>query len=373
MGATLDTWGATILYGLLGWLAGLAALLGLGALLSELTLRAATAAPTSADTNTTGADRWLRRIYGVVLWACCAFTLLSSWVMLKSFFFRPKESEPGDKLDLAEHPKLRGVLEEVAGRIGTRPVDSVYMTPATEVGVLERGGLLRQLTGRTERCLVLGAGVLDGFPIGAFKAILAHEYGHFHNEDTAGGGFALAVRRSVLTNPAWLCERGLHKVFLRISQGASRLQEVLADRWAAFAYGAEAFTEGLKHVIDRSIRFDVYTRVVLSEVIEQRRALANLYRYRVRGQTPAEAEIERAIDEAIHAEPSPYDSHPSPKDRLAWVNALPKRVIERSPDDTLEVWELFADRAKIEEQMTKKIREAVAMSHGVVIPAGEPT
>ena len=50
-----------------------------------------------------------------------------------------------------------------------------------------------------KRALVLGAGVLDGMKLRAFKGILAHEYGHFHNEDTAGGGFALAVRRSVLT------------------------------------------------------------------------------------------------------------------------------------------------------------------------------
>ena len=421
-----ERYGMTMLYSFLGWLVGLAALLGLGGLLSKLTLRVATAVPKSADENATGADKWLRRFYGVVLWACCAyyyislpivmgivlvagggiiygflalgripvklvaivaiFTLVSLWAMLKSLFFRPKESEPGEKLDLAEHPKLRAVLEEVAGRIGTRPVDNVYMTPTTDVGVFERGGLLRQLTGRTERCLVLGAGVLDGFPIGAFKAVLAHEYGHFHNEDTAGGGFALAVRRSVLTmaislaqggaagwyNPAWLFVSGFHKIFLRISQGASRLQEVLADRWAAFAYGAEAFTDGLKHVIERSIRFDVHTQVALSEVIEQQRALANLYRYRVRGKAPDEAEITKAIDEAIHAEPSPYDSHPSPVDRFTWVNALPKRTIEGSPDDTLEVWELFSDRAKLEKQMTKKIRDAVAMNHGVIIPAGKP-
>ncbi|MDI1444424.1 M48 family metalloprotease [Polyangium sp. 6x1] len=421
-----ERYGMTMLYGVLGWLAGLAVLLGIGGLLSKLTLRAATAVPKAADENATGTDKWLRRVYGVVLWACCAyyyvslpivmaivliagggiiygflalgqipiklvaivaiFTLVSLWAMLKSIFLRRKDGDPGDKLDLAEHPKLRAVLEEVAGRIGTRPVDNVYMTPSTEVGVFERGGLLRQLTGRTERCLVLGAGVIDGFPIGAFKAVLAHEYGHFHNEDTAGGGFALAVRRSVLTmalslarggaaawyNPAWLFVSGFYKVFLRISQGASRLQEVLADRWAAFAYGAEAFAQGLTHVIERSIRFDMHAQAALSEVIQEKRALANLYRYRVRGEPPKEAEIEKALDEAIHAEPSPYDSHPSPKDRFAWVNALPKRAIEAAPDDALEVWALFGDRAKLEKQMTRKIREAVAMDHGVVIPAGKP-
>jgi Zn-dependent protease with chaperone function len=29
------------------------------------------------------------------------------------------------------------------------------------------------------------------------KSILAHEYGHLYNKDTAGGSFALFVRRSI--------------------------------------------------------------------------------------------------------------------------------------------------------------------------------
>ena len=53
----------------------------------------------------------------------------------------------------------------------------------------------------------------------------------------AEGGAASSI------NPAWWFVRGFHSVFLRISQGASRLQEGLADRWAAFAYGSKSFEE----------------------------------------------------------------------------------------------------------------------------------
>src|SRR5262249_33795387 len=127
-----------------------------------------------------------------------------------------------------------------------------------------------QLRGSAERCLILGVGVLDGLRIGAFKAVLAHEYGHFSNRDTAGGGLALAVRRSLIAmaralgesgaaswwNPAWIFLNVFFRVFLRISQGASRLQEILADRWAAFTYGSKAFEEGLRHVIEQSVRFE---------------------------------------------------------------------------------------------------------------------
>jgi hypothetical protein len=44
-------------------------------------------------------------------------------------------------------------------------------------------------------------------------------------------------------------------LFRRISHGATRLQEVLADRTAAGLYGAQAFEEGLRHVVRRQIEF----------------------------------------------------------------------------------------------------------------------
>src|SRR4029079_12221765 len=131
---------------------------------------------------------------------------------------------------------------------------------------------------------------LEGMRLGPLKAVLAHEYGHLTNRDTAGGGFALAGRRSLHTmaqslassgaaawyNPAWLFLNGFYRVFLRISQGASRLQEVLADRWAVFAYGADAFEAGLRHVIERSVRFDAHVGATINEVVKQKLPLANL-------------------------------------------------------------------------------------------------
>ena len=45
-------------------------------------------------------------------------------------------------------------------------------------------------------------------------------------------------------NPAWLFATRYHQIFLRISQGASRLQEVLADRRAVSAYGSRPFVDG---------------------------------------------------------------------------------------------------------------------------------
>lgn len=108
-------------------------------------------------------------------------------------------------IDLATEPELSRVLNEVATTIGTRAVDKVYLAPNMNPAVFERK--------RGERCLVVGAGVLHGMPLDAFKAILAHEYGHFSNRDTAGGGFALSVRRSLLGFIVGLAESGQNRVW----------------------------------------------------------------------------------------------------------------------------------------------------------------
>ena len=329
----LERWGHIALRWFVAWLAGLALLLGGGALLSVATLRSVARMPTEANGRASGFDAGLRHTYRLVLWVTCAYyyaslpvvallvvtmgagvvyacvamgqipiklVLIAAILVLgslgsiaKSLFVRARDEEPGEKLDLAENPKLCAVLHEVAGRIGTRPVDSVYLTPSTEVAVLERGGMLKQVSGKSERCLVLGAAVLDEMRVRELKAILAHEYGHFRNEDTAGGGFALAVRRSILTmamhlvrnraasrlNPAWWFVNGFYSIFLRVSQGASRLQEVLADRWAAFAYGSEAFAHGLRHVVERSVRFDAHLRATLDEIVPKKEPLTNVYAF----------------------------------------------------------------------------------------------
>jgi Zn-dependent protease with chaperone function len=417
----VDRYGRPAFVALVVWLVAFAFLLAVGAGLSRATLRASQNVPAERTGHARGADALLRRTYRVVLWVTCAYyyaslpllavgvvvlgagvvylclvagqipiklvliigiiVLTSLWAIAKSIFVRGKDEDPGDKLDLAREPRLRAVLDDVAARIGTRPVDSVYVTPGTEIAVLERGGLLRQLRGRSERCLALGAAVLDGMRVRELKAILAHEYGHFHNEDTAGGGFALAVRRSLVTmamhlvrggaasnlNPAWWFVKGFHGVFLRVSQGASRLQEVLADRWAAFAYGSEAFVQGLKHVIARSVRFDAHVAATLKEVVPAKQPLANVYAF-VPKQAVDPTKVDEAVEQAMNRPGSPYDSHPRPADRIAWVTKIAAAAPPETDEDVQEAWTLLADRESIEKKMTDEVRARLA-TRGIRVQA----
>jgi Zn-dependent protease with chaperone function/tetratricopeptide (TPR) repeat protein len=401
------------------WLGGFALLTVIGMVLSRVALRASVNVPTESSGRAVGMTSGLRGLYGAVLWLTCIYyyvsmplvvlsvfaigggliylffaighipiklviiigllVLATFWAILKSLLVRPIDEDPGQRLELSQHPKLREVLEEVAAKVGTRTVDKVFLTPGTDIAVFERGSLAAQLRQKTDRCLILGAGVIQAMPVPAFKSILAHEYGHFSNRDTAGGGFALAVRRSLMTmarglamagaaapyNPAWIFVINFDKLFLRISHGASRLQEVLADRWAAFAYGSENFVAGFTHVIRASVAFDAHIQSVLSDVIDGKKPLRNLYRYEIENSTTPST-LEEDFDTAMSREASAFDSHPSPKERIAWVQSL--NVIgpfEGKP--TQEVWDLFETREYLETEMTAQVRTRVREAHGVEI------
>lgn len=303
----------------------------------------------------------------------------SLFALVKSLFVRVKDEDPGLRLKWEQAPKLKAVVDEVAKRVGTRSVDTVFVTPGTELAVFERGGYLARLRGQGRRCLIIGRGVLDGFERRGFESVLAHELGHFLNRDTAGGDIALVGRNSLMRmgialaqsgaagwyNPAWLFFRGYYAVFLRISQGASRLQEVLADRVAIFAYGSAAFAAGYRHVITQSVRFDAHVNLTIDDVVKRNAALGNLYRFVPATPAPAD-QIEAAVTEALDRPAGPYDSHPSSRDRLNWAQLLDVA----DPDATRAsepVLSWFEDLEALDMQMTDTVCESLAVNHDLIV------
>jgi Zn-dependent protease with chaperone function len=405
------------------WLGVMAVLFLVGLGLSRLALRAAARPAAAVHGRAGGFDLVVRRAYAATLWLCCAYyyasipillaavvlaaagviyfflfigrlplalvvsvlglTGASLWAIVRSLVVRARDEEPGDRLAIEEHPDFSAVLRDVAARLETPSIEAVYLTPGTELAVTERGGWARQLSGRSERCLILGIGVLEGMNRGAFRAVLAHEYGHLSNRDTAGGRLALGVRQSLTVmaihlstgraarwyNPAWLFVQGFHRVFLRLSQGATRLQEVLADRWAAAIYGADAFEEGLRHVIAQQVRFGAHADASVKEAVDRKSALENIYTCRPAAPPDAKA-IDAAIAAALAAAPSPYQSHPTPSERFAYVRGVPADQVVRQADGRRDVWSLFRDRERLEREMTTRIRAIVLERYGVSIAAG---
>jgi len=421
--STSILWAA--LWTAVAWVAVMILLLGAGYVLSRLTLKAVgrvTAGPAGAGVATAH-EHGLRKLYKLVLVLSGVYFYLSIPLLLvliigagcgavyvflamgvvpiklvlfigiiviatvaavlRGVFARSAPHALGHSIDLDHQPRLRALLDDVAGVVGTRRADAVYLTPGTDMAVTERAGLWSSLRGkRTERSLIMGIGLFDGMTQLQLRSMLAHEHGHFRNADTAGGGFALAVRRSLFTmiirlaqsgaagayNPVWWFLRAYYRVYLGVSQGASRLQEVLADRWAIQAYGTAGFVAGYRHVVARSVQFDHMVDATIKEVVDTRQPLPNLYQYRPQSGVISEGDLATAIDKEMTREASAYDSHPSPSQRIKLAEAL---AVEREalPDDDTSIWALFDGRDELEQAMTTQVRERIYANHGISIAA----
>ena len=292
--------------------------------------------------------------------------LITIFTMVRSLFIKVDSTDPGRSLNYDEAPALWDLTRTVAAAVDTRPVDEIRITPGTDLAVYEKGTMRERSQDKAQRILILGIGVLNDFRQNGFRAVLAHEYGHFTHRDTAGGDVAIRVNNDMMKfanamianeqatvlNIAFQFLRIYHFIFRRISHGATRLQEVLADRVAALQYGPLAFEEGLTHVVRKSVEFHHLAVKEIGASVEARRALQNLYELRVE----QNSDLQQEIEASLNRETSEDDTHPCPNDRFR----LTRRVagVNESPATGM-VWDLFKNREALTNEMTSLIQSEV--------------
>jgi tetratricopeptide (TPR) repeat protein len=292
--------------------------------------------------------------------------IVTVYKMVQSLFIKVRSEDPGRSLRPDEAPGLWQLTREVADDLGTRPLDDIRLLPGTEMAVYERGTYRERRKDLGRRILLMGLGLLPGFNQTAFRSVLAHEYGHLSHRDTAGGDVALRVNQDMMKfaysmacagqavwwNIAFQFLRVYHFLFRRISYGATRLQEVLADRAAARIYGAQAFEEGLRHVVRRQIEFTHLADEEIAQALKSGRPLQNVYTL----ESQREKTVEETIDNALNRQTSEEDTHPSPADRFRLVKYV---SCSNQVAPSGNMWDLFPNRDAITKEMSSQIEQMV--------------
>ena len=287
--------------------------------------------------------------------------------MVRSLLLKVKYTDPGRELTKEEAPDLYKLTGEVARDISTRAIDEIRITLGTDLAVYEKGTWKEKLQDKAKRILILGAGVIKDFKQNDFKAILAHEYGHFSNRDTAGGDVALRVRNDIdkyfytlyvagqnlWWNLAFQFLRIYNFIFRRISYGSTRLQEVLADKVAATTYGFNAFENGLKYVIRRDIEFHYMANKEVGEAKQMNRSIQNLYELKV---DKSNSDIDEEYNKILSSNTSHDDTHPSPADRFRYLANINTQSI---PDGSGYVKELFVNWDSISQEMNNLLLKEI--------------
>lgn len=242
---------------------------------------------------------------------------------------REEFAPPGPLLTPDAFPELFLEVGAIAAKAGQAGPGEIYLLPQLNAFVSGRGGFFG--IGRI-RILGVGLPLLQVLTRNELRAVLAHEFGHYHGGDTALGPFIHRVRSAVMRTVESLAKHStlLRRpfewygiLFLRISQAVSRSQEFSADRLAAELVGAEAMASGLRKVHVYGALNHAFWGQEVEPAVKQgfRPALAAGFISFLGAPEVAAARTGILADVLGETRTDPYDSHPCLRDRLLALGA----------------------------------------------------
>jgi hypothetical protein len=269
-----------------------------------------------------------------------------------------KLEESGLLLNRTDAPELFDSLKRISVLVGTPEPDEVRLAADASISVHQR----HDTKAHSVRVLEIGVASLDGMEKPGFLAILAHEMGHLKSGDTAGGWSAVRVTAAIQHLAASL-PNGLYSVVIvkllrpiwwlhhRVTKGASRFQETMADRVAVRAYGAPAFEHGLTHAIRNEC---MYNETSYRVFLDARRNEFHHSFYDVDTlAAPSVKSAELKTRSLLNQPTTMFDSHPSPAERFRLAKLMTSLPTEVSDGNA---WDLFVDPSQIQKTMDERLR-----------------
>ena len=317
-------------------------------------------------------------------------------------FFKRNRSEDGPRLEVTaeEQPLLFAFLRKLTHDTGAPYPHRVYLSPDVNAAVFYHESLLSLIVpGRKN--LLIGLGLVNRLDLAEFKAVLAHEFGHFAQSSMALGRYVYSANKAiadvvygrdaldhaveqlkhidirlsvfvwVFAGVLWVLRQGLALLFRTITfanTSLSRQMEFNADRVAVSVAGSDAIVHALA-------RLDLASEALgqacgeLAQAADHNLYSTDVYYHQTRaaeqikrakhdptlGEVPPlpadPEETTRVFDPEDTSVPRMWATHPSNHDR----EASAKEFYVRSPADPRPAWTLFRDVPAVKEAMTRKM------------------
>jgi heat shock protein HtpX len=263
---------------------------------------------------------YVHRIHPKLAIVCVGGALAILWALVP----RPDNFEaPGPRLDERTHPKLFGVIDDVATATGQQPPADVFLLNEVNAWVAQRGGIMGF---GSHRVMGIGLPLLQAVTVPEFRAIIAHEFGHYSSGDVKLGPWIYKTRGAIGRTIAGVQQTAVQapfvwygRQFLKLTHAISRQQEFIADQIAARVAGRDAAGSALRRVTAIEPLFSAY---VGNEVVPVLRAgfvppIAAGFDAFLKSAPMTEALQELAHGAELDGHSDPYDTHPTLPDRLA--------------------------------------------------------
>lgn len=304
-------------------------------------------------------------VVGRLAFYCIAGAVIILWSIAPR---RVPFAPPGPRLDPDSQPHLFREIADVAQRVGERMPAEVYLVPDVNAAVTQRGGFGGA---HARRIMLIGLPLVQVLTVAELRAVLAHEFGHYHGGDTRLGPWVYRTREAIgrTLERVGRHSRMLRKpfqwyglLFLRVTQAVSRRQEFAADELAARVVGAGPMISGLRAIAGASPAYDAYLREEFAPAVNAGFAppMADGFR-RFLGQPRIAEAVSRAV-EAQLATPrtDPYDSHPPIAERIGALERLPVHDVDGA--DGRPAAELLERPGDLEERLIAGLRRGAGPS-----------
>lgn len=276
------------------------------------------------------------RLHLKILLLCVGGAAVILWSILPRI---DRFEAPGPELRPEDQPELFREIEAIAELTGQSMPAEVYAVDDVNAWVTQRGGIMGI---KSRRVMGLGLPLMETLTVDQFRAVLAHEFGHYHGGDTSLGPWIYKTRSAIFRTVENLAQHSsilykpfeiYAKLFLRVTEAISRRQELEADALAARVVSPRALAEGLTTVHRAALAYGSYWDNEVTPVLRAgfRPAVAAGYRWFVGVESVSQRLDEWMAGQLENGTADPYDSHPPLAARLAALQTIP--ITSRSSEE----------------------------------------
>jgi Zn-dependent protease with chaperone function len=349
----------------------------------------------------------------------CVLSVLMFLFLLKGLFKRrPVEKTLRVEIKREDQPELFAFIEKLCAETNAPFPHKVVLTPEVNAMVYYNESIL-SLFLPTPKNLLVGLGLVNALNLSEFKAVLAHEFGHFSQDSMKLSTYVYVANRVIgdmVYGRDWLDDtldsltrtdiriavfawafKGIIWVFRQILAGAfkginlldrslSRQMEFNADLVSVSVAGSDAIVHALSRAnfasdslmqaindLDTAAHHQIYTRDLF---LHQTNAASFLRKQRkdeklgIPPPVPEDSNVTVVVFDSNDdgGIPPMWAFHPKNYDREA--NA--KRIYLPCPIDERSPWMLFRDMEKVREKVTwrlNKLRYNIIRGTAVAEPA----
>lgn len=236
--------------------------------------------------------------------------ILVVFFMLKFLFASSSGSAElgGIQIHEGDEPELFAFIGRVAGEVGTPFPRKIYLIPDVNASVFYESSFW-SLFAPTGKNLNIGIGLVNSLNLSEFKAVLAHEFGHFSQKSMSLGSYVYYVNQVIFNllyrNSGWAGTansiagsheilyffvrmavyivqgvqwilRGMYGIINRQYKSLSRQMEFHADAISASVSGSNNMAQALRQV---ELGADTYqhTLQTCNELLQDEKAPRNAY------------------------------------------------------------------------------------------------